>query len=342
MKDLTTSYSIVETFESCPRRFEFAHVYGYQLALSAQKTYAADVGTALHEAIQAWAAIRLMADRGIGREVEAEEAGLMALLRWWPWVGEILETPEKLAVRSLSRAIMIFYTVIESQWWDQWEVLVDGDGKPAIEIAWKITHASIEGFIDHDGHQRQFVTQGKIDFILRHRHTGEIRVVDIKTTTDAPRTMDAKFRFSGQATGYATVVAAVVGHDWREHGLKATYLCCPFGTADSLPEMTPVTHAYSPADIQGLIADNTLRFRRMREYGNLGRWPRRASGCISFGSTCAYYNICHRDDSEFIKNWLDFTEVIQPRERIYDAQWMLVDTAEEDVILGTSSGRNCQ
>lgn len=337
VKDIIVSHSINDTFESCPRRFEFAHVYGYQLAPSAQKTYAADVGTALHEAIQAWATIRLQPDRGLGREQEAEDAGIMALLRWWPWIGEILETPEKLAVRSLPRALMIYHTVIESQWWDRWELVTLEDGTPAVEIAWKITHANIEGFQDHDEIRRQFVTQGKIDFILRDRHTGEIRVVDIKTTTDAPKMMDAKFRFSSQAAGYATVVSAILNTDWREDGLKATYLCCPFGSVNTLPEMTPVTHAYSPSDIAGLMADNTLRFQRMRQYGDYGRWPRRSSGCISFGTTCPYYNICHRDDPLFIKNWLEFSEVIQQRERIYDAQWILVDTASEVGILSAAT-----
>lgn len=327
---VVTSYSIDTTFESCPRKFEFQHVYG--VGAVGESGYAADVGTALHEAIQAWAMVALteVGDADESREerqARAVDAGLYALMEWWPWVLEAMGIEEKRAAvsqRSLNRALALYHAVISDSWWDAWELVYDDEGTPCIEVPFRIDHTSMPTFTDHRGNERYFATQGKIDFVLRHRQTGEFRVVDLKTTNASVQSLDAKWRFSGQGPGYAVVLSQVLGLPWREKGLTVTYLACVFGNLDDLhvaPE--PMTYTLSPADIEDKLREDYDRRSRMLSYGKMGWWPRRAGACESFGRVCPYFSVCHRRDSKFIDKWLAVSKEYQRSSRIYEAIWKL-------------------
>lgn len=319
---ITTSHSIDGTFESCARRFEFLH--SYQRAPDYESdAFAADVGTALHEAIQEW---QRKLFYGVDDEKARESAYLM-LLKWWPWATEERRFVNKRATgnRRLETAILLLEeTMNYNEFWEQWELVsIDGFG-PAIEVPWRIVHKSIGVIKDAWDKSVYLATQGKIDLLMRHRTTRQYRVIDIKTTEKALPAHDAAFRFSGQGGQYAMVLGHAVGTDWETNGLDVTYLIMFF--SDDGPVVYPLPYHLDPEEIEDSIRVKIERLNRMKSYADADHWPRRTHGCEFYGTPCGFLDICHRRDKPFVREWFEF-EIAADRfkhyARIYDPVWTM-------------------
>lgn len=320
---IVTSHSIDGTFQFCQRKFEFTHVYqrvpdyaGGGVGLAAES------GTAIHEAVQAWASIWL--DPANEQEpelwVRAVDAGLYALIQWWPWITEKLAfADKKLAAkqRGLDESLKLYHTIVQHEYWKDFELAVLPDGKPAIEIPWRVVHRSFGVMPDSTGRPRVLVTQGKIDFILRHKPSGVLRVVDLKTTVKMPESLVSSFRFSGQALGYSVVLGGALGINWRE-GITVAYLTASFMDF----AIRPITFYIPGHEIEDyLMTRQDMLFGMVR---NLNRewWPRRLHGCDSWNSSCHYLDICQQRDSRFIDAWFSRDDVpFVERPRIYETIW---------------------
>lgn len=328
LRAVVTSHSIDATFEFCSRRFEFMHVW-QQLPEASVSGFAAEVGTALHEAVQAWARLALFP----GREWKANNPlavreGYKALLRFWPWSLERVSLEMGKAgikQRSLGEAILLYEEIIAQEFWESWELVDIGEFGLSIEVPWRINHASLGTFPLPQGGLGYFATQGKIDFILRNRFTGEIRVFDLKTTIKDERAHEAAYRFSGQGPNYALVIAHALNFDWRKHGLKVSYIVSNFASADGSEDSMVRLRTYdnSPELIQDGIDDKIERLLRMKRMAENNHWPRRGHGCDSFGNPCAYMRICPRRDNDYIKMWFAF-EPFKEATRIYKPIWELI------------------
>lgn len=323
---LITSHSIDATFDACPRRFEFLHSY-LRAPDRESDAWAADVGTAIHEAAQAWQRA-LFYKRPVN---ESEQIGQIQLLRFWPWETEdrrMLKNPESgriagVGIRTLGNSLLLLQQIYESTIWNEWELVsIEGFG-PAIEVPWRIIHRSL-GEIELPYGRKGFIaTQGKIDFIVRHRGTGKYKPIDLKTTAKEKPAHDASFRFSGQVGQYAMVLDQALGLDWEKNGLDVTYLLAPF---DETLGVYPLNYNLSPDDIQDLIHAKLERLYRMREYAQQKYWPRRTHGCEFYGNPCGFLDICHRRDQKYIEDWFEFEKIsgrFRNYDRIYDPVWTL-------------------
>jgi hypothetical protein len=329
---IVTSHSIDGTFESCPRKFEFSHVW-QQVPEGGTGGFAAEVGTALHEAVQEWARLALFPGRDRkAPQIMAMQQGLLALVKWWPWALEIVSLREGktgIKQRSLGEAILLFEEIVSHPFWDSWElIMIDGFGL-SIEVPYRIVHASI-GTVplpkpDGEATQGYFVTQGKIDFILRNRFTGEIRVKDLKTTVKDERAHEAAFKYSGQGPGYGMILAQFLGLDWKKDGLTVSYIVSNFASADGSEDAAVRLYAYhyDEEKLQDGIDLKIERLERMKKYAIQSHWPRKSHGCDAFGAPCAYMGICDRRDNDFIRKWFAF-EAFEERTRIYDPIWELI------------------
>lgn len=322
---LITSHSIDGTYESCARRFEFLHAY-----MSAPEyessAFAADVGTALHEAVQEWAR-QLYLDPSNRRK--AVEAGYVMLLRWWPWEVEDQRRADSLAIgrRTLGNAVLMYEAILNHEIWDEWELAeVEGFG-PAIEVPWRIVHTSLGKVPVRRGKGIKMVfiaTQGKIDFILRHKRTGLYRVLDLKTTEKSKVAHDAAFRFSGQAGQYGIVLDHALGLDWVNQGLDITYLLAYFNETEN--EVYPIHYHLDAEEVADSIDIKVRRLNQMRDQALAEHFPRRSHGCEFYGTPCGFLDICNRRDSSFIREWLDFEEAsgrFRKHERVYEPVWNL-------------------
>lgn len=320
---IVTSHSIDGTFDYCPRKFEFAHVY-QQVPEAGSTGMAAEVGTALHEAVQEWARVLLTpgANRGDpDLQAEAVRRGTMALMRWWPWILEEVAFEQKQLAskqRSFPQAIHLFMTIVSHEMWNDYELATLPDGTPAIEIPWRIVHKSKGILTDPDGRKRVLVTQGKIDFVLRHRTTGEVRVFDLKTTTKMEESLFGAYRFSGQALGYSFIVHSALGIDVRQTGMAVTYLVASFDAF----KVIPTAFRLSGDEIRDYLRGRDQILARMALHMQDQWWPRRMHGCDSYSSNCPYISVCHRRDHRFISAWFssESTPFIE-RPRIYDTYW---------------------
>lgn len=326
---VVTSHSIDGTFESCARRFEFAHVWT-QVPEGGSSGFAAEVGTALHEAVQAWARLALFPGRTANNRNELAIAiGLQTLLKWWPWALEEVSMEEGKAgikQRSLGESILLYEAIVEDVFWESWELIMIDNFGLSIEIPWRIIHASLGTFpMPHGKGMGFFATQGKIDFVLRHRRTGEIRVFDLKTTIKEERAHEAAFKFSGQGPNYAMIIAQALGFDWKVNGLKMTYVVTNFAAADGSvdAQVNLRTYTYEPEDIQDGIDIKHDRLMRMMDYAKRQWWPRKSHGCDAYGMPCPYMGICGRRDADYIKKWFAF-ESFKERTRIYEPIWELI------------------
>lgn len=318
---IMTSHSIDGTFESCPRRFEFMH--GWLKAPERESNkFAADVGTAIHEGVQEW---QRQLHAGKSHET-ASALGELALLRWWPWIGEAQRIADggTIGLRTLGNGLLLLSAIIEHPLWNDWELVeVEGFG-PAIEVPWRIVHKSLGVVTAPSGEPAYFATQGKIDFILRHKRLGTYRIWDIKTTEKALPAHDAAFRFSGQAGQYGLVLDHALGLNWEQNGLDITYLIAMFD-ADG-PVVYPLTYKLDPEEIQDSIDVKVERLLRMRAYCETGHWPRRAHGCEFYGVPCGFLDICQRRDNDFIAEWFEFETAagrFSDYDRVYEPVWTL-------------------
>ena len=319
--EVVTSHSINGTFDTCARKFEFQHVIR-QLPEGGTTGFAAEVGTALHEATQAWAR-----EYYFGDPDAAYETGLYAMMRYWPWALEteaLLAKKAGITQRGIGNAVLLYEEIIENRFWQDWELVsVPGFG-PAIEIPWKIVHTAMGSAVTPDGLELTFATQGKIDFVMRHRTTKEIRVIDLKTTVKDELLHRASFRFSGQGPMYAFIIAAALGFDWRVNGLKVSYFVANFPTTTEGPEVNLRTYALTPDEVVDGLEILHERLGRMHRYATIGKWPRTAKGCESWHQPCPWLDVCASRDLNYIKLWFAF-EGFEVRERIYDPIWVFND-----------------
>jgi hypothetical protein len=291
--------------------------------------FAAEVGTALHEAVQAWARLALFPgrDRKAHHSIAIEE-GYRTLLRWWPWALEHVSLQAGktgIKQRSLGEAILLFEQIVSDEFWESWELVDIGDFGLSIEVPYRIVHASLGTVPLPTGQHGYFVTQGKIDFILRNRYSGEIRVFDLKTTVKDERAHEAAFKWSGQGPGYAMILAQALDFDWHKWGLKVSYVVSNFASADGSEDATVNlrTYEYTVEQVQDGIDLKIERLERMKSMAERQHWTRRSHGCDAFGQPCAYMGICQRREPEYIRAWFAF-EGFEEATRIYEPIWELV------------------
>jgi len=317
---LITSHSIDGTFESCERRFEFLHAYMRAPEFESD-AYAADVGTALHEAVQEW-----QRQLYFGAEPQrAMDSGEIMLLKFWPWESEAWRKANGRVIgqRTLGNALLLLNAIYESDIWTDWElVAIEGFG-PAIEVPWRIVHRSI-GKIPLPYKREGFIaTQGKIDFILRHRVTKKYKAFDLKTTMKEVPAHDAAFRFSGQVGQYGMVLDHALGLNWETNGLDITYLLAVF---DENLTVYPLDYHLDPDEIADALAVKVERLEKMKLNAKRQFWPRRTHGCDFYGTPCGFLDICKRRDQNFIEEWLEFEMAagrFRKHERVYQPIWVL-------------------
>lgn len=311
---LITSHSIDGTFESCPRRFEFRHLY-QQVPLSEGMGLAAEIGTALHEAVQEWT-----------RDYDVDKSNL-TLLKWWPWRLEDAraESGMRDSSRTLGNSLLLLDAIRADAFWDEWEVATLPDGTPAIELPWRILHKSLGSFPHPiSGEPVWLATQGKIDWILRHkvdRH--RYRVCDLKTTVMDSVAQEASFRFSGQAGQYGLVLAKAIGLDWQNEGMEVTYFVAEFAEF-GLPEVVPRSYFLEPEEVWDSIRTKNERLQRMIAMGIEGFFPRRSHGCTFYQKPCGFLDVCHRRDPAFLSQWFaNDQDRFKTESRIYEPYWTL-------------------
>lgn len=145
-------------------------------------------------------------------------------------------------------------------------------GKPAAELGF---------IIDLPG---GFKYRGFADLVLRHRISGEVLVLEAKTTWWRG-TNPAKYKNSSQAIGYSVVLDAIFP------GLSSyKVLYMEYQTTDLMWESWdfPKTYLQRAQWLQSIIFDA----EEVQKYHDAGHFPMHGESCFSFNRECEYFQTC--------------------------------------------------
>lgn len=291
---ITTSHSLDNLFDYCARKFEFMTLYDKRP--KRESGFAADVGTALHEATQAW--VKAKAE-GMPK-ADALQRGYMELMIHYPWA---LEFEQATGLRSFPMTVTLFNQIVRHPEWDNWELVRVADKGWAIEVPFLIIHASLGKFrIKHADLEALLATQGKIDFIMRHRVTGMYATLDLKTTGIDADLERAEYTYSGQQTGYSNVLHAMLGIQPEQ--FSVIYIVAHFDM-QTMPTINFLELKRDSEKVDDYWMGKMDRLHRMKAYAEHGWFPRTNGGCHSWGRECAFFDICESRNYSTINAWFE-------------------------------------
>lgn len=154
---------------------------------------------------------------------------------------------------------------------DEWE-LVYYQGKPACELSFVIEFP--------DG----FRYRGFVDAVLENKNTGEVAVLEVKTTSLA-EINEAVYKNSAQAIGYSIVLDVLFP---SLSSYEVFYL--PYKAKVREWEIRQYTKSYLQRAqwIQELLMD----IESIKMYAAANVFPMRGESCYSFFRQCEYFGVC--------------------------------------------------
>lgn len=233
--------------------------------------------------------------------------GIQQLLLGTPWPEVLMNTfkgwhadfyaSNDRQCKSLPEAVyclMQFRSMIADGFLSEYEVAFF-DGKPAAELSFRI-------------HMPRTKFRGFVDLVLKHKITGELVVLELKTTS-AKYVRPSSYKNSAQAIGYSVVL------DKLEPGNTSygvIYLC--YLTTRRIFETFefPKTYHQRSLWIRDRLHDEDTRLRIIASEGNYGIWPMFGEHCNSFGRDCEFMDSCHLQTERLMeplreKHYLDLS-----------------------------------
>jgi PD-(D/E)XK nuclease superfamily len=253
------SYSSFLTLHSCPRKFQLYKLRANRAPESKDSEITFSFGHAVGHAIQQ--ALCGKSDSQI----------IWELFLQWP--GSLDETHSKYR-KSIWEAIIAlqkFQAIRNTSVLSDYEVVLI-DGVPAVELSFCINFP--------DG----FRYRGHVDLVLQHRTTGEILVLELKTTgskTLSPST----YKNSAQAIGYSIVLDHIFPTLSSYHVLYLVY-------QSESREYTPFFFTKSYLQRALWIQEVLLDIETIKLYENAQVYPMRGESCHAFFRDCEYINTC--------------------------------------------------
>lgn len=254
------SYSSLLTLHSCPRKFQLYKLNHIEAApddipSSITLSYGHAVGTGIQFILE-------------GRSIE--EAIWEAFVHWNPDLFAANDKQNK-SLWGAIHALRQFAHMRANGYLEDWE-LVYYEGKPACELSFSITLP--------DG----YVYRGFVDAVLKHRTTGEVMVLECKTTA-SPSVNPATYKNSAQAIGYSIVLDAIFPELSSYQVLYLIYQA----KSEEFTQI-PFTKSYYQRAlwIQELLLDVEM----IKIYENAGIYPMHGESCYNFFRECEYYQSC--------------------------------------------------
>lgn len=172
-----------------------------------------------------------------------------------------------------------------------------------------------------------FSYRGFVDAILRNKETGEIIVLECKTTYYSSAN-PAQFKNSGQALGYSVVLDSLFP------GLSSySVLYLIYSTMTR--EFTPLPFAKSFESRAEWIRSIVFDVEDITRYEEAGIYPRRGESCFAYSRPCEYIENCGTSTVYLAKPIEDSMEEIEKAEARYTYQFNLVDLINRQVARNT-------
>jgi hypothetical protein len=283
------SYSSLLTLHRCPKLFCLErHDFG-EREESVHLAYGKAFGTGIQEVMkgsslqQAWLAAFLAWDIGTEEEMDKDKKSL-----WF-------------ALLMVSKFAEEYWPMFASQGWK----LLAVNGKSSDEYGYKLH------FLDG------FYMIGFIDAILYNELTGEIKVLEIKTTK-YNNPSEALYANSWQAIGYGIILdkLAVLLADLDITNYSSYEVLYMVLKSNSMEiELMP----FKKTKVQKAIwlKDITLDIERIGSYEASGHWPKYGESCFNYASykPCKFFGVCHMSlKGIFLKDIAALNETVLAKE----------------------------
>lgn len=290
------SYSALLTLHSCPRKFQLERLkFKGELSKDPLKQLTLTYGSVVGDGAQ-----KLFAGKDIKQ---------VLLEAFVSWKGDIFEEDKKRKKSFLlaCQALEQLDSMLQSGFLEDWEVL-EYQGKPALELSYRITM--------RDG----FKLRGFVDAVLRHKISGEVRILEIKT--DSARELNPlKYKNSSQGVGYAVVLDTIVP---GVSSYEVLYLV--YGTSQGFWQPMPfpktsLARAYWLQDISYDVAN-------IEAYESNGYYPLRGESCTKFGMDCPHAQTCMLDPE---RNAPPYVEELHLDQTEYTIELQFSDLVEQQL-----------
>lgn len=255
------SYSSLLTLHSCPRKFQL-----YRLQSEKDSTDSDGSGN-----------VTFAFGHIVGEGIQYILDGLSIDQAIWRmflgWHADLLDSNPKqnksfyLAVIAIQK----FVAMRDSGYLQDYE-LVYHNGVPAVELSFRITFP--------DG----FTLRGFVDAVLRNKVTGEVVVLECKTSS-ATSLNSATYKNSAQAIGYSIVLDVLFPELSSYEVIYLVYM-----TKALQYEQLQFTKSYFQRALW--IRELLLDIESIKMYEAAQIYPMRGESCFTFFRECEYLNLC--------------------------------------------------
>lgn len=278
------SHSTLQTYDSCPRKFEFTKLYQNP---KHSDSLAASFGSALHIGFQEY-----LITGDYNRAV-------YKMMLAYPW--EYGESPMK--DRSAEGALALLDEMIKQFPSERFELAyinVNGEVKPCVEVPFLIRFKGYEevyqpSLVAGQPPRSIAITYvGFMDLVLFDKDEDRYIVVDIKTTADSAIDQSPKYRYSDQCVPYGLVLNKILG--LASDDLSIGYYVANPSIAS--PRATMIYFYKSKEDLLDWQMQMVECLDSLKKRIELGWFPRTRSGCLAYKRVCPFYEYCQDRDSK--------------------------------------------
>jgi PD-(D/E)XK nuclease superfamily len=262
------SYSSLLTLHSCPRKFELDRKQSIKETGESESdtitfSYGQIVGLGIQLALES---------------KPYEEIIWQMFLGWKPEL--FADNPKQ--NKSFAAAVYAVdkFIAMRSGGYLEGYSLVYYDGKPACELSFLITLPN------------GFKYRGFVDAVLQHDETGEVIVLECKTSS-ATTLNPATYKNSAQAIGYSIVLDAIFP---ELSSYRVLYLI--YSTKSLSYDQLEFTKSY--VQRARWIRELVLDVDAITSYETSDLYPMRGESCFTYFRECQYMGLCQMDTSRLI------------------------------------------
>lgn len=297
------SYSSLLTLHSCPRKFQLYKLKSERASADEAQNVTFAFGHAVGEGLQL-----------VFQELPIGQIIFKMMLMWDSKGLWDVDTKRGKSFAQAVQAVRKFHHLRKAGYLSEYElVYVESESgqQPACELGFAVNV--------FDG----FVYRGFVDAVLRHKLSGEIFVLEVKTIS-SNEAAPAQYKNSGQALGYSVVLDSLFP------GLSSysvLYLVYSSKTLDF--QCLPFAKSFGQRAewIRSLVFD----CQDISRYEEVGFYPKRGESCYVFFRDCEYLNNCHLSTAYLAKPITESVEQLEKAEARYTHRFNLVDIIDAQV-----------
>lgn len=255
-----TSYSVLLSLHACPRMLQLDRYRAFKSPYDPfnEENLHFAFGHAVGAGVQAYY-----------KTGDLNNALFNCYLAWSADFDSRLDKKSK-SIWEAGIAVEKFVTAISQL--DDWELVWIGD-RAGIELSFSID--TNNGF-KHYGH---------IDVLLKHKYSGEIAVLELKTT-GLTKAEEALYANSSQALGYSIVIDTVFPG-------RTSYEVFHFVYSSSEREWTVLPFTKYVKDKAEWVKDTLLDHSTIDQYETINFYPKRGESCFNYNRRCDHFGLCN-------------------------------------------------